>query len=166
MNDQAITILLFIISVVLTVLLAVLGWVFVVWNQGAKKRTDLLEKQDERLDAIEKQMLTLDFKVTPMWAKVQKSISTDLHQPHQKYAETDKLLEQLEALTISPQGRIRLKELLEERSVDMSKDVTESERTSAQIMSVVMDKVLSEQEASEELVKIELVGEVGPTEEK
>lgn len=160
MNEQAITILLFIISVVLTVLLAVLGWVFVVWNQGAKRRTDLLEKQDERLDAIEKQMLTLDFKVTPMWAKVQKSISSDLHQPHAKYAETDHLLEQLEALTISPGGRIRLKELLEERSKDMSSDVTESERKSAEIMSVVMDKVLTEQEASEELVKIELVGEV------
>ena len=160
MNDQAITILLFILSVILTCLLAVLGWVFIVWNQGAKKRTDLLEKQDARLDAIEKQILTLDFQVTPMWAKVQKSISADLHQPHRKYAEMDKLLEQLEALTITPAGRLRLKTLLEIRSKDMSAEVTESERKSAEIMSVVMEKVLMEQEASEELIRVELVGEV------
>lgn len=164
MNDQTMTILLFIISVVLTVLLAVLGWAFVVWNQGAKRRTDLLERQNNRLDVIEKQLLTMDFKITPLWAKVQKSISEDLHQPHKKYAETDKYLEELEALTITEEGRVRLKELLLQRSLDMSEDVTESERKSAEIMSVVMDKALAEQEATVDLVKVELVGEVDKNE--
>lgn len=77
----------------------------------------------------------------PLWSAVQKQIVRDLHQPHMRYLEMDTLLEKLESMTISPTERDRLKVLLEERSIDMTEDVTMDQRISAKMMSLVMEKV-------------------------
>jgi hypothetical protein len=87
---------------------------------------------------------TLKTQVSPLWARVQARISEDLHHPHPRYYEMDKLLESLEALTITTDERIRLKELLLERSVDMHEDITEEQRKKAQLMIQVMELVLLE----------------------
>lgn len=86
----------------------------------------------------------LKTQVSPLWAKVQAQIAADLHQPHPRYAEMDKLLEKLEALTISDEERGRLKELLLERSKDAHPDISEEQREKAKLMIVVMDMVLIE----------------------
>jgi len=86
----------------------------------------------------------LKTQVSPLWAKVQAQISADLHHPNPRYFEMDKLLEKLEALTISHEERERLKELLLERSLDMHEDITDEQRQKAQLMIQVMALVLME----------------------
>jgi hypothetical protein len=97
-----------------------------------------------RLRDIEKQMAVVTTQVSPLWARVQAQISSDLHHPHPRYFEMDKLLERLEALTITTAERVRLKELLGERAVDMHPDITESQRKAARAMIPVMDLVVLE----------------------
>ena len=90
------------------------------------------------------EIATLKTQMSPLWARVQAQISSDLHHPEIVFHEMDHLLEKLEALTITDMERARLKVLLNERSTDMSKEVSDSQRNSAIIMSRVMDKVLEE----------------------
>jgi hypothetical protein len=86
----------------------------------------------------------MSVKISPLWATVQAGISRDLHHPTARYAEMDKLLEKLEALTITANERERLKVLLLERSTDMHPDVTEDQRKKAKLMIGVMEIVLLE----------------------
>jgi len=155
------------LTIPLSVLIFVVGWIVIRVFKGRddKKAADtaLSNKNSDRIDKIERQLLELDFQVKPMWAKVQKQLSEDLHHPHAKDQEMDLLLEQLEDLTIDtndPTGknRHRLKQLLLARSKDMSPDTTESERASAQIMATVMDKVLKESASTSEMTDVEMVG--------
>jgi hypothetical protein len=97
-----------------------------------------------RMQAFEILISQLDTKVSPLWARVQTVIATDLHHPHVQYAEMDSLLEELTNLTISPTGRERLKVLLLERSKDMDTEITQDQRDSAILMIHVMDKVVKE----------------------
>lgn len=150
MNDQTLTVLLFVGGALLTIALAVIAWL-----------AHLYSKIETRLDIAEKQLLEVGFKVTPLWAKVQKSLADDLHHPALKHKEMDGLLEKLEALTITVPETARLKELLIHRVSDIT--VPEKERASATIMATVMDRVLLETESNAPLVKVELVGEE-PTE--
>lgn len=92
----------------------------------------------------------LDTQMSPLWATVQARISEDLHHPHPRYFEMDRLLEALENMTISVSGRSRLKVLLHERSVDMHPDITEAQRRSAKAMIPVMDLVVIEAESESE----------------
>jgi hypothetical protein len=92
------------------------------------------------------EIATLKTQMSPLWARVQAQISSDLHHPNPRYFEMDMLLEKLEALTITDGERIRLKILLNERAQDMHPDISDSQRNSAEIMSRVMDKVLAEAE--------------------
>jgi hypothetical protein len=88
----------------------------------------------------------LETQVSPMWATVQARMSADLHHPDQRYYEMDRLLEELDMLTITAAGRTRLKKLLVARSIDMHKDITESQRKSALAMIPLMDLVVMEAE--------------------
>jgi hypothetical protein len=95
----------------------------------------------------------LEVQVSPMWATVQARMSSDLHHPHPRYLEMDVLLEKLEALTITPAERDRLKELLVVRSVDIHKDITDSQRKSAVAMIPLMDLVVLEAEETKNIAK-------------
>jgi hypothetical protein len=95
------------------------------------------KKRDEEIAVLKTQ-------ISPLWARVQKRISDDLHQPHARYLEMDGLLEKLEGLTITPNDRERLKVLLAERSIDMHPDITPVQRGEAMLMRHVMDLVQME----------------------
>jgi len=138
-------------TIAIMFLTAALGLVTTMYwrSQDAKQRA--LTKADEasRQNAQEIQKLRdavteLQTKVSPLWASVQQRISNDLHHPDVKFHEMDGLLEKLESLTISNGERHRLKELLDARSVDMDPLVTQSQRDSAKIMAIVMEKVVKE----------------------
>lgn len=86
----------------------------------------------------------LTTQISPLWARVQAQIAADLHQPHPRYAEMDKLLEKLEGLVITIDERSRLKVLLIARSQDMHVDITQDQREKAALMIMVMDAVLKE----------------------
>jgi hypothetical protein len=97
-----------------------------------------------RLRELEAGHRELATKVSPLWAKIQAQISNDLHHPFARYLEMDLLLEKLEALTITPVGRDRLKILLIERSKDMDPEITDEQRKKATLMLHVMDLVVTE----------------------
>jgi len=97
-----------------------------------------------RIRALEVEQAKQAIQLSPLWARVQAQISSDLHHPHPRYLEMDTLLEELESLTITPSQRNRLKILLFERSTDMHPDITDSQREKAKLMIVVMDMVVAE----------------------
>jgi hypothetical protein len=97
-----------------------------------------------QITTLRESVIELKTQVSPLWARVQAQISSDLHHPHPRYFEMDTLLEKLEAMTISNGERARLKVLLMERSTDMHEDITEDQRKKASLMIQVMDMVLLE----------------------
>lgn len=125
------TFLLFIMGTAVTVILH---------RQNASKIDR--EKAETRIRGLEDRLAQAEFRVTPLWEKVQQQLVDDLHHPHSKHLETDLLLEKLNALTINNLERDRLKELLVERSVDPT--VSEAEKKSAELMIYVMERVLLE----------------------
>lgn len=140
-----------------TGLLFVLGWFLRTWFVKSKER-------DDRITALENMQKEQGFQLKPLWAKVERQLSEDLHHPHTADKEMDDLLDQLETLTITEAGTARLKELLLIRSKDPGLHISDRERASASIMATVMDNVLLEREASGPLEKIEMVGEVASKE--
>jgi hypothetical protein len=104
-----------------------------------------------KLSEQEKEIAILKTQISPLWSQVQARISANLHHPHARYLEMDTLLEKLEALTISSEERLRLKVLLQERSVDMHYEISNEQRAEAKLMIGVMDLVLDE--AKEEMKK-------------
>jgi hypothetical protein len=99
---------------------------------------------NQRITEQDKKISTLEAQMSPLWSRVQATIAADLHHPHARYFEMDKLLEKLEGLTIEEMERERLKELLEERSRDMTTDITQIQRVEAKLMIQVMDLVVLE----------------------
>jgi hypothetical protein len=97
-----------------------------------------------RIDALAVSTAKLETQISPFWASVQLQISKDLHHPNPRYHEMDDLLEKLEALTISPEERERLKALLVERSSDTHEDISEDQRKKASLMIPLMDMVTEE----------------------
>jgi hypothetical protein len=97
-----------------------------------------------KLSEQEKEIAILKTQISPLWSQVQARISADLHHPHPRYLEMDTLLEKLEALTISSEERLRLKVLLQERSVDIHYEISNEQRAEAKLMIGVMDLVLDE----------------------
>lgn len=144
-------------TLLITIILVFAGWAFMIWFRRSADNKKALDKVLERLTALEGQQAEMNFKVTPLWARVQKTLSDDLHHPHAKDKEMDGLLEKLEALEIDEPETEQLKKLLIHRTNDAT--VPEKERASAAIMATVMDKVLVETEAEGVLTKVELVGE-------
>ena len=135
-------------------LTAFIGW----WARSSTARKSRLKDLEAEVAKLKLDAAVNETKITPLWAKVQKQLSEDLHHPHAKDKEVDLLLEKLETAppTISIEETSRLKELLEHRATDMSSEITESERASARIMAVVMDKVLEETADTSE-TQIEMV---------
>jgi hypothetical protein len=103
-----------------------------------------LRKQSSDLQEMREKVAVLQTQVSPLWAQIQARISMDLHHPHPRYGEMDKLLEKLEALTITVEERERLGVLLDERSVDMHEDISEVQRKEAKLMVQVMQIVIME----------------------
>jgi hypothetical protein len=97
-----------------------------------------------RIDALTVSTAKLETQISPFWASVQAQISKDLHRPHERYREMDRLLEKLEGLVITDPERNRLKALLLERSVDMHADITEDQRMRSRLMIPLMDMVTEE----------------------
>jgi len=120
------------------------GAVVSMYLEARKSRTDELKELEQAIVAINSRLDILSTQVSPLWARVQSEIAGELHHPHPRYAEMDTLLEKLEALLITEDERVRLKELLVQRSLDMHEDITDSQRASAKLMIGVMDKVLKE----------------------
>lgn len=145
MSEQAVNILLTLAGFAVTILAALMIFMLNALLASGRKR-------DEKLEQIEKRLTQTEFQVTPLWAKVQKQLSEDLHHPEAKHEEMDGLLEKLEGLTITKGETARLKELLIDRTTDES--VPKSEQDSASVMAIVMDKVL---DAAARDSKIELV---------
>jgi len=101
-------------------------------------------RQSAELQKMRIQIEVLSTQVSPLWAQIQSRIAADLHHPHPRYFEMDKLLEKLEALTITEDERKRLDTLLAERSVDFHDDITDIQRKEAKLMSQVMHIVILE----------------------
>ena len=97
-----------------------------------------------QLGKLNVQMATVQTQVSPLWARVQAQVAADLHHPDPRYQEMDTLLEELENLTISEEGRVRLKALLLERSGDPLTD--ETQKLSAQVLIPAMDLVVIEKD--------------------
>jgi hypothetical protein len=104
---------------------------------------------NNQMALIREELATLRTQVSPLWAKVQAQIAADLHHPHPRYAEMDTLLEKLEALTITDPERVRLKQLLLERSIDTHEDINQAQKDKAILMIHVMDMVLAESKSNE-----------------
>jgi hypothetical protein len=96
------------------------------------------------LNNLSNDVRELKVQMSPFWASVERIVSKDLHHPNARYAEMDALLERLEALTITPEERERLKVLLVERSEDQHQDITEDQRKKASLMVPLMELVLEE----------------------
>lgn len=160
MSEQSITIL-------VAVLLLVAGWCFTVLIRKSDRSAQEAKETEKWRKDVEDRLTKMEFPVATLWAKVQRQLAEDLHHPNIAMAEMDDLLEKLEKVEISVSETARLKELLIARSENPNTPKTE--QASARIMATVMDKVLEEAALAKEgtpLVKVELVGEIGPPEEK
>src|ERR1700733_4419175 len=128
-------------SSVNTILISVIGGGVTIGTTAMlayfRRLNNLILKQAESITRLETQ-------VKPLWARVQRQISKDLHHPDAKFHEMDTLLERLEDLTILPEERVRLKTLLIDRSVDMHPDVSDEQRKKAKLMIGVMELVVLE----------------------
>ena len=101
-------------------------------------------KEKERVDKMESDLALLLSQFSPFWKSVESQIIKDLTHPSPQFKQMDDLLRKLEALTITPEERSRLIELLRERMVTSDPEVSPSERESAKIMITVMGKVVDE----------------------
>ena len=81
----------------------------------------------------------------PFWQAFQSAISKSLHHPHPESREMDKLLEQLEALTIDQWGIARLETLLKEKSADINQP--DEDRQGAEFLLFTMPLVVKERES-------------------
>lgn len=98
--------------------------------------------------------------VKPIWAKVQRTISEDLrlHSVPAKYKRMAELIYRLEDLSITDRERTEVKVLLVEFSKDMNPKITKAQRESADIMTIIMGKVLIEAGSSSPMGDVEPVG--------
>jgi hypothetical protein len=158
MTDSAVQILLAIIGFLLTVMVVLAGAAFKIYLRNTGLKETVSTKNSERIEKIEAQLLLIDFQVKPMWAKAQKQLSDELHHPHAKDQETDKLIDKLERLHINEAETERLKQLFHERATSTDPAITEREKSIAKIMPVIMDLTLEEAKAKGNLTDVELVG--------
>lgn len=94
----------------------------------------------------------------PFWATLQTKLAADLLHPSPQFQEMDDLIKALENLTITDEQRVRLRDLLIERTTSSDPEVSTSEQSSAKIMLEAMDKVLEEAASSSPLTNIQMVG--------
>jgi hypothetical protein len=106
---------------------------------------------NSKVSEQEKEIAILKTQMSPLWLQVQARITAELHHPQERYLEMDDLLEKLDALTITGVERSRLKDLLLERSIDMSEEINNDQRAKAKLLICVMDLVLDEAKESARL---------------
>jgi hypothetical protein len=80
---------------------------------------------------------------TPFWGAYQKIVADSLHHPHPESAVLDKYLEELEALSLTPQRRDELEELLRRKRDDQNESPKERDR--AEQLLFIMRQVVKEQ---------------------
>ncbi len=83
----------------------------------------------------------------PFWKVFQSGVADSLHHPHPESEELDRLLEQLENLTIDQWGTARLKVMLREKASDTKE--TPEERNRAEFLLFALPMVVREREAME-----------------
>lgn len=94
-----------------------------------------------RLRKTENNIVELQTKMLPFWSAAQTAFAEALHKPDPHFAGRDTLIEQLENLTITPEGRLELEKMLkEQRDNDSEPDAAKK----AGIMLDVMPMVLLE----------------------
>lgn len=136
-----------IINIGLVMFTAAASWTLSMYKWKRERKAMLLQKDTElrlKLEGMEKQILTLTTQLSPFWAAVQSKIARDLLHPSVQFTEMDVLLHKLERFDISVSERNRLHTLIKQRIVSSDPEVTEEEKKSAEIMEVVMNKVLME----------------------
>lgn len=161
------------IGILVAVGMLVAGWMFSVWFRSSGYKTSIEQKalEDQReeqkqtsarnaleIEKIKATLAELGFQVKPMWERVQRQLSEDLHHPNPKYKEMDGLLEKMDANDLNITETERLKILAAARSKDMAPEITDSQRASATILATVMDKVLEEKAKTGEITDVELIG--------
>ena len=110
------------IPVLLTALLGAIGFVL------------------KRLRDNELAIAELQTKVSPFWASIQTKIADALHQPDIQHADTDNLLEKLEARTITPNEQTRLERKLETMVTTAPIDVAEKAKVLLTVMPLVKEE--------------------------
>ncbi len=80
----------------------------------------------------------------PFWKAFQSGVADSLHHPHPESKELDRLLEQLENLTIDQWGTARLKALLREKANDNKQ--SPEERNRAEFLLFALPMVVRERE--------------------
>ena len=80
--------------------------------------------------------------VAPFWEVLQTKMAESLHHPHPESLELDKLLEELENLTLTPERRHRLEELLRHKASNDRE--TKDERNRAEFLLLAMREVVLE----------------------
>jgi hypothetical protein len=79
----------------------------------------------------------------PFWKAIQRGVAESLHHPHPESREMDKLLEQLENLTLDQWGTTRLKAMLRQKADNP--DESPEERNRAEFLLFAMPMVVNEQ---------------------
>lgn len=97
-----------------------------------------------KIDGLVADVRALQMQTAPFWQAMQNKLIDDLTHPDVKFAEMDELLARLEALAITPEETERLVHLLHHRIDSGDPEVSEDEKESAEIMILVMGKVISE----------------------
>jgi hypothetical protein len=82
----------------------------------ASKNSAELKKFQESIEAIAllvNELKTTDRNRTPYFDELQRSLASGAHRPSLEHQEKDRLLEELQALTLSPERRARLEQMLQ-----------------------------------------------------
>lgn len=91
-----------------------------------------------RMSRAENELIELRTKVGPYWEVIQKVLSERL--THHGEPETDELMVQLNAGSLTPAGAIKLKQHMKDRAVDMR--YPPNERETASHFGWIMDQVI------------------------
>lgn len=94
-----------------------------------------------RIRKSELAIVELQTKVSPFWASIQTKVADALHQPDIQHADTDNLLEKLEARTITPEEQAKLERKLETMVTTSPTDVAEKAKTLLIVMPLVKSEL-------------------------
>lgn len=134
-------------GVVITTLIAI-------WRTSSAVKNKRIDDLEAAVAELKVNAAVADTKLTPLWAKVQRQMSDELHHPHAENLEADELIDKLENLEATPSETARLKVLFHERANSDDPKISARERSIAKIMPVIMDLVLEEAESPHESVEV------------
>lgn len=152
MNDQT-----NINSYILAAFAVILAGLITLWAKTSNEKNKRITDLEKDVAGLKTLVAVTDTKVTPLWAKVQKQMSDELHHPHADHQEADDLIDKLENLEATPAETTRLKKLFHERANSKDPKITARERSIATIMPVIMDLVLEEADTVHQYSEVESV---------